>query len=96
MWADSRLAGTSWRLCRSSWAKGTLFTSHDGGKTLGYMEGPGADGAISALRSREAGNRLVAASSADGLFVLEMGSASLRSRRFKRCFATGAAVGVFV
>jgi photosystem II stability/assembly factor-like uncharacterized protein len=62
-----------------STAKGTLFLSRDGGKTWGHMDGPNAEGALSALRSREAGNQLVAASATEGLFVLEMGSASSAS-----------------
>jgi photosystem II stability/assembly factor-like uncharacterized protein len=62
-----------------STAKGTLFLSRDGGKSWGHMDSPVADGALSALRSREAGNQLVAASSTEGLFVLEMGSASSAS-----------------
>jgi photosystem II stability/assembly factor-like uncharacterized protein len=62
-----------------STAKGTLFLSRDGGKTWGHMDGPNADGTLSALRSREAGNQLVAASATEGLFVLEMGSASSAS-----------------
>jgi photosystem II stability/assembly factor-like uncharacterized protein len=62
-----------------STAKGTLFLSRDGGKTWGHMDGPNAEGALSALRSREAGNQLVAASATEGLYVLEMGSASSAS-----------------
>ena len=62
-----------------STAKGTLFLSRDGGKTWGHMDGPSAEGALSALRSREAGNQLVAASATEGLFVLDMGSASSAS-----------------
>ena len=62
-----------------STAKGTLFFSRDGGKTWGPMNGPDADGTLSALRSREAGNQLVAASATEGLFVLDMGSASSAS-----------------
>jgi photosystem II stability/assembly factor-like uncharacterized protein len=62
-----------------STAKGTLFLSRDGGKSWGHMDGPAADSTLSALRSREAGNQLVAASSTEGLFVLEMGSASSAS-----------------
>ena len=60
-------------------AKGTLFLSRDGGKTWGHMDGPDAEGTLSALRSREEGNQLVAASATEGLFVLEMGSASSAS-----------------
>jgi photosystem II stability/assembly factor-like uncharacterized protein len=59
-------------------ANGTLFLSRDSGKTWGRMDGP-ADGTLSALRSREAGNQLIAASSTEGLFVLEMGSAASAS-----------------
>lgn len=62
-----------------STAKGTLFLSRDGGKTWGHMDGPNAEGALSALRSREAGNQLVAASATEGLYVLEMGSAASAS-----------------
>ena len=62
-----------------STAKGALFLSRDGGKTWGHLDGPNAEGTISALRSREAGNQLVAASATEGLFVLEMGSASSAS-----------------
>jgi photosystem II stability/assembly factor-like uncharacterized protein len=60
-------------------AKGDLFLSRDGAKTWGRLEGPSTEGTISALRSREAGSQLVAASSTEGLFVLEMGSASSAS-----------------
>jgi photosystem II stability/assembly factor-like uncharacterized protein len=62
-----------------STAKGTLFLSRDGGKTWGRMDGPNAEGTLSALRSREAGNQLVVASATEGLFVIEMGSASSAS-----------------
>jgi hypothetical protein len=43
------------------------------------MAGPTSDSTLSALRSREAGNQLVAASATEGLFVLDMGSASSAS-----------------
>jgi hypothetical protein len=43
------------------------------------MNGPDAEGSLSALRSREVGNQLVAASATEGLFVLEMGAASSAS-----------------
>jgi hypothetical protein len=56
-----------------------LFLSRDDGNTWGRMDGPGADSTLSALRSREAGNQLVAASATEGLFVLDMGSASSAS-----------------
>jgi photosystem II stability/assembly factor-like uncharacterized protein len=59
--------------------KGILYVSRDGAKSWVRLEGPNADGALSALRSREAGNQLVAASATEGLFVLEIGSASLAS-----------------
>jgi photosystem II stability/assembly factor-like uncharacterized protein len=62
-----------------STAKGSLFLSRDGGKTWGPMNGPDAEGSLSALRSREVGNQLVAASATEGLFVLEMGAASSAS-----------------
>jgi photosystem II stability/assembly factor-like uncharacterized protein len=62
-----------------STAKGTLFLSRDSGKTWGHMDGPNVEGTLSALRSREAGNQLVAASATEGLFVLDMGSASSAS-----------------
>ena len=59
-----------------STAKGALFLSRDGGKTWAHMDGPNAEGTFSALRSRQTGNQLIAASSTEGLFVLEMDSAS--------------------
>ena len=59
--------------------KGTLFLSRDGGKNWGHLDGPGAEGTLSALRSRESGNQLVVASATEGLFVLDMGSASSAS-----------------
>ncbi len=62
-----------------STANGALFLSRDGGKTWGHIEGPGAEGRLSALRSREAGNQLVAVSATEGLFVMDMGSASSAS-----------------
>jgi photosystem II stability/assembly factor-like uncharacterized protein len=62
-----------------STAKGALFLSRDAGKTWGLLSGPNADSSLSALRSRDAGNQLVAASSTEGLFVLDMGSASSAS-----------------
>jgi photosystem II stability/assembly factor-like uncharacterized protein len=60
-------------------AKGGLFVSRDAGKTWGHLEGPSGDSSLSALRSRESGNQLVAASATEGLFVLDMGSASSAS-----------------
>ncbi|HEX7697571.1 MAG TPA: hypothetical protein VF394_09245, partial [Candidatus Acidoferrum sp.] len=62
-----------------STAKGVLFVSRDSGKTWGHLEGPSGDNSLSALRSRESGNQLVAASATEGLFVLDMGSASSAS-----------------
>jgi photosystem II stability/assembly factor-like uncharacterized protein len=62
-----------------STAQGDLFLSRDAGKTWGRMDGPSADNSISALRSREAGNQLVAASATEGLYVMEMGTASSAS-----------------
>ena len=62
-----------------STANGKLFLSRDEGKTWGRMDGPNADSTLSALRSREAGNQLVAASATEGLFVLDLGSASSAS-----------------
>jgi len=59
-----------------STAAGDLFLSRDSGKTWGRMDGPNGEGTISALRSREAGNQLVAASATEGLYVLEMGNAA--------------------
>lgn len=59
-----------------STANGTLFLSRDGGKTWGPMAGPNADSSLSALRSRDEGAQLVAASATEGLFVLDMGSTS--------------------
>jgi photosystem II stability/assembly factor-like uncharacterized protein len=60
-------------------ASGALFVSRDAGKSWSRMDGPVAEGAISALRSRQAGNQLVAASATEGLFVLDMGAASSAS-----------------
>jgi photosystem II stability/assembly factor-like uncharacterized protein len=62
-----------------STSKGTLFLSRDGGKTWGHMDGPNAEGKLSALRSQESGNQLVAASATEGLFVLEMGTTATAS-----------------
>jgi photosystem II stability/assembly factor-like uncharacterized protein len=62
-----------------STAKGTLFLSRDGGKTWGHLDSPDAEGSLSALRSRDAGNQLIAASATEGLFVIELGSASSAS-----------------
>jgi photosystem II stability/assembly factor-like uncharacterized protein len=62
-----------------STTKGALFLSRDGGKTWGHLDGPNVEGALSALRSRESGGQLVAASATEGLFVLEMGTASSAS-----------------
>ncbi len=60
-------------------ANGALFVSRDGAKTWRRMDGPNAEGSLSALRSRAAGNQLIAASSTEGLFVLEMDSSSAAS-----------------
>jgi photosystem II stability/assembly factor-like uncharacterized protein len=62
-----------------STAQGNLFLSRDAGKTWGHLDAPSADNSISALRSREAGNQLVAASATEGLYVMEMGTASTAS-----------------
>jgi photosystem II stability/assembly factor-like uncharacterized protein len=62
-----------------STSKGALFLSRDAGKTWGHLDGPNAEGALSALRSRDTGNQLMAASATEGLFVLDMGSASSAS-----------------
>jgi hypothetical protein len=62
-----------------STAQGRLFLSRDGGKSWGHLDGPSAEGSLSALRSRDAGNQLIAASATEGLFVLEMGAASSAS-----------------
>ncbi len=62
-----------------STAKGALFVSRDAGKTWGQLEGPNGDNSLSALRSGESRNQLVAASATEGLFVLDMGSASSAS-----------------
>jgi photosystem II stability/assembly factor-like uncharacterized protein len=59
-----------------STATGSLFLSRDGGKTWGHLDGPAADSTLSALRSRDAGNQLVAASATEGLFVLDLGKAA--------------------
>jgi len=62
-----------------STAKGEVFLSRDGGKSWGRVDSPGAQENLSALRSREAGNQLVAATATEGLFVLEVGPASSAS-----------------
>lgn len=62
-----------------STAKGSLLLSRDGAKTWGHLESPSAGGTYSALRSLDAGNQFVAASATEGLFVLQMGSASSAS-----------------
>jgi photosystem II stability/assembly factor-like uncharacterized protein len=62
-----------------STAAGALFLSRDDGKTWGRLDGPSADSMIAALRWREAGSQLVAASATEGLFVLDMGAASSAS-----------------
>jgi photosystem II stability/assembly factor-like uncharacterized protein len=59
--------------------RGALFLSRDSGKTWGHLEGPSGDSSLSALRARESGNQLVAASATEGLFILEMGSSSSAS-----------------
>jgi photosystem II stability/assembly factor-like uncharacterized protein len=59
--------------------RGALFLSRDSGKTWVHLEGPSGDSSLSALRARESGNQLVAASATEGLFVLEMGSSSSAS-----------------
>jgi photosystem II stability/assembly factor-like uncharacterized protein len=56
--------------------KGSLFLSRDAGKTWGHLDSPNAENTLSALRSHEAGNQLIVASSTEGLFVLDMGAAS--------------------
>ena len=58
---------------------GVLFQSQDAGKTWDHLNGPTTDSTLSALRSRDAGNQLVVASATEGLFVLDMGSASSAS-----------------
>jgi len=58
---------------------GVLFQSQDAGKTWDHLNGPTTDSTLSALRSRDAGNQLVVASATEGLFVLDIGSASSAS-----------------
>jgi photosystem II stability/assembly factor-like uncharacterized protein len=58
---------------------GSMFLSSDTGKTWRHLNSPDAETPVSALRSREAGNQLVAATATEGLFVLDMGSASSAS-----------------
>jgi photosystem II stability/assembly factor-like uncharacterized protein len=62
-----------------STAKGSLFLSRDGARTWEHLDSPSVDGTFSALRSLEAGNQLFAASSTEGLFMLQMGAASSAS-----------------
>ena len=60
--------------------KGSLFLSRDAGKTWGSSRTAlTAENTLSALRSLEAGNQLVVASSTEGLFVLDMGAGSSAS-----------------
>jgi photosystem II stability/assembly factor-like uncharacterized protein len=70
-------------------AEGDLFLSRDAGKTWGRMDGPSANNSISALRSHEAGNQLIAASTTEGLFVMEMGVASSASTGASSAVSTG-------
>ena len=58
------------------------------------MDGPNAEGAISALRSREAGNQLVAASATEGLYRAGDGLGIVRVRRSGNGFTGGAALDV--
>ena len=60
-------------------ARGSLFLSRDGGKTWGHLDGPDAENTLSALRSYEAGNQLIAVSATEGLFILDMGASSSAS-----------------
>ena len=62
-------------------ANGSLFLSQDAGKTWGHLDGPDLENSLSALRSRESGNQLVAASATEGLFVLDMGAPSSASAK---------------
>ncbi len=59
-----------------STARGALFLSRDEGKTWKPMGSPSVDSSLSALRSRDEGNQLIAASATEGLFVLDMGASS--------------------
>jgi photosystem II stability/assembly factor-like uncharacterized protein len=72
-----------------STAEGGLFFSRDTGKTWGQLSGPSKDDSISALRSREAGNQLVAASATEGLFVMELGTAASASADANSEFPAG-------
>ena len=60
-------------------SNGALFLTRDSGKTWGRMDGPASDNSLSALRSRDNGNELVVASSTEGLFLLNLNSASSAS-----------------
>jgi photosystem II stability/assembly factor-like uncharacterized protein len=62
-----------------STSRGALFVSRDGGKDWAHLDGPDAENVLSALRSRDVGNQLIAASATEGLFVLDMGAAPLAS-----------------
>jgi hypothetical protein len=63
-----------------STADGSLFLTHDGGKTWNHLDGP-SDGKLSALRSRDSNNQLIVASATEGLFSLDMGTASSASSK---------------
>jgi photosystem II stability/assembly factor-like uncharacterized protein len=58
---------------------GSLFLSRDAGKSWQALDSPSAENSVSAVRAQEAGNQLVVASATEGLFVMDMGSASSAS-----------------
>jgi photosystem II stability/assembly factor-like uncharacterized protein len=60
-------------------ANGSLFLSRDAGKSWKSLDSPSAENSVSAVRAQEAGNQLVVASATEGLFVMDMGSASAAS-----------------
>jgi photosystem II stability/assembly factor-like uncharacterized protein len=60
-------------------ANGSLFLSRDAGKSWKSLDSPSAENSVSAVRAQEAGNQLVVASATEGLFVMDMGSASSAS-----------------
>jgi photosystem II stability/assembly factor-like uncharacterized protein len=58
---------------------GSLFLTRDKGKTWGPMDDPASDNSLSGLRARDNGNDLVVASATEGLFLVNLGSASSAS-----------------
>ena len=81
------------RICRSSDQRPGADSERHGGvrrerlpvplagrrQDLESLDSPSAEDSVSAVRAQEAGNQLVVASATEGLFVMDMGSASSAS-----------------